>query len=86
MKPTTNAIKYEVIYIGFPLAYLHLTMANSTGQGQGHVFFNCEYLVDDDRVDNSIPSNRKLHVGFRLAYFNLTLAHSEEQCRDHAHF
>ena len=35
--------------IAFRLAYLHLTLANSIGQGQGHAHFDCEYFVNNDR-------------------------------------
>ena len=33
----------------FRLEYLHLTLAHSKGQGQGHPHLSCEYLVNGDR-------------------------------------
>ena len=33
--------------MSFRIVYLHLTSANS--KGQGHVFFDCEYVRNDDR-------------------------------------
>ena len=31
-------------YMGFRLAYRHLTLTTSKGQGQGHVHFDDEYI------------------------------------------
>ena len=32
--------------------YVHLTLANSYGQGRGHAHFECEYLVNGIRKGN----------------------------------
>ena len=42
---TNIAIAYTEshIYMGFRLAYLHLTLAHH--KGQGHAHFNCEYVI-----------------------------------------
>ena len=34
--------------VAFRLAYLHLTLAHSKCEGQGHAHFHCEYLANDD--------------------------------------
>ena len=41
------------LYIGFILAYLHLTLAHSKVQDQGHAYF--ENLANGERI---LPSNR----------------------------
>ena len=36
-------------HLGFRLAYLHLTLAHSNGQGQGQSYLECENLLRGDR-------------------------------------
>ena len=40
---------HRKLLIGFPLVYLHLTLAHFKGQSQGHVNFDGEYLINGDR-------------------------------------
>ena len=37
------------LYMGFRMAYLRLTLAQCKDQGQGHAYFDSEYLADDGR-------------------------------------
>ena len=37
------------LHVALRLAYLHLTLAHSKGQGQGRAHFDCQYLANDDR-------------------------------------
>ena len=71
------------------MAYLHLTLAHSKGEGQGHAHLDNEYLGNCDiGSELLVPSNNKSCKGFRCAYLNLNLAHSKDQGQGqgHAHF
>ena len=41
------------LFLGFRMAYLHLTLAHSKAEGQGHADFDNEYLGNDDREDKN---------------------------------
>ena len=62
--------------IRFPMVYLHLTLARSKGQSQGHAHFDCEYLVNGDRQGEYLllPTRMKSPIGFRMVYLHFTLA------------
>ena len=68
------------------LACLHLTVALSKGQGQGHAHFECEYITNGKRYSIAIDIKMKLHKGFRSAYADLILSHSRGQSQGHVHF
>ena len=60
------------------LAYLHLILTHSKRQGQGHAYFDCEYLAKDDRWANvTIAPNIMLHVDFQSAYLELIMTYSK---------
>ena len=40
--------------MGFLLAYLYFTLPHSKGQGQGHAYFDNEYLENGNRQDEII--------------------------------
>ena len=40
--------QHRKLHAAFRLAYLHLTLAHSKGQGKGHAQFDCEYLAKGD--------------------------------------
>ena len=47
---TKGAIdKTRKSHVGFRLAFLYLDLAHFKGQSQGYAYFDCEYLVNDDR-------------------------------------
>ena len=64
----------EKSYMDFRMVYLHLTLAHSKVQRQGHGHFDNELLGNGDRVKLLLPSNSKSSMGFHLAYLHLTLA------------
>ena len=41
--------------MAFLLAYVHLILAHS--KGQGHTNYDCEYLTNDDRQENIVIAN-----------------------------
>ena len=59
-------------------------MTHSKGQGQGHIHFDCEHLVNCDRLSKYYyGQNRQSINGFRTVYLHLTLVRSE--CQGHCH-
>ena len=38
------------LHTAFPLAYLRLTLTHSKGQGEGRAHFDCQYLVNGDKI------------------------------------
>ena len=64
--------------MAFRLAYLHLTLVHSKGQGQAHFDFNISQMVTD-RTNITIASIIMSLVGFQLAYLELTLTYSKGQ-------
>ena len=67
-------------YMAFRLAYLHLTLGHSKGQGQGYTYFD---WISHKRwqiwQSLQLSTHRKSHVAFQLLYLHLILAHSEFQ-------
>ena len=60
------------------LAYLHLTLANS--KGQGHAYFICEYLANGDRYGKHCYYQQIKNCIWTFHwYFHVTLANSEGQ-------
>ena len=58
----------------FRLTYLHLTLAFSKGEGQGHEYFDCKYLVNGDRMGNSYYCYYQIGtLLFRLEFIHLIL-------------
>ena len=74
--------------ISFRLTYLHLTLAHSKAQGQGHPHFDCEYLYQWWQIWQTLllSSNSMSCLGFRFAYLHFTLDHSKGQGEGRAHF
>ena len=72
----------------FRLTYLHLTLAHSKGQSQGHAHLDGEYLANDARLDEDCNFEHlgMQHVDFRLVYLHFILVHSKWYCQGHAHF
>ena len=42
------------------MMHLHLTLAHSKGQCQGHAHFDCEYKVNSDRANITIADPEKV--------------------------
>ena len=76
----------KTLHMAFTLAYLHMTLNHSIGQGQGRATFD---WISQKRCQIGqvllFPTHRKQHVAFRLAYLHLTMAHSKGH-QGHAHF
>ena len=53
-KASIAIAKHSKSHVVFRLAYLHLTLANSKDQCQGHAHFDCEYPANDDRANIAI--------------------------------
>ena len=45
----------------FRLSYLHLTLADYNGEGQGHIHFDCEYLQSSDIVQMLLFPSKVTH-------------------------
>ena len=59
--------------MAFRLAYSHLTLTHSKGQGQRHAHSTVNISQKmTDMANVTIAPNIMLHVGFRLAYLELT--------------
>ena len=63
--------------IGFWLAYLHLTLDHS--KGQGHMHFDCKYLINGNIKDNHYYYHPLIDI------FTFILAHSTSQCQGYEH-
>ena len=61
--------------MGFWLAYLHLTMTHSEGQGQTFSTMNILQMMADEAIITIAPYIMS-HVNFRLVYLELTLTYS----------
>ena len=73
--------------MGFRLGYMHLTLAHSNGQGQGHGYFNCKYHVNGKRWGKHYYYHQieRPALAFDL-HFRLTLAHSKVQGQGRVYF
>ena len=45
-----TVVKFKILYLLFRLAYIHLTLDHSSGQGQDRAYFECEYIVNGEIV------------------------------------
>ena len=71
--------------IGYRLAYLHLTLTYSKGQGQDHAHLDSEFLWKGERY-YKITIAASYIMGFRMAYTHLTLVHFKGQDQGHTYF
>ena len=59
-------------YVDFITAYLHLILACSIFQDQGHAHFDNEYLGNSSREITNYQWTNQSYMGFRLTYLHFT--------------
>ena len=69
--------------IGFGMVYLHLTLAHSKCQSQGHTNFDCEYLVNDDRMNISTADTESCSLTFEWCISIWHMTYSKGQLQSH---
>ena len=72
--------------MGFLTAYLHLKLAHSIRQCQGHAHFDNEYLGNSSRDFTNYQWTNQSYMGFRLTYLHFIWNNSQGQSQDYAHF
>ena len=72
------------------MVYLHLFLAHSKGQTQGHANFDYEYLINGDRWDKycycQYIESCLCAFDWCIYYMHLTLSHFKYHSQGHANF